>query len=81
MITETSNFKETHFIVSPGKKIDKNLIKKLIEKIEKKKCEPFAKIYVTFHPMFLNALMMALKDKKIEIKGMYSDKKVFSIEL
>lgn len=81
MIKEISNFKETQFILSVGKTVDKNLIKQLIEKIIKKQIEPFAKIYVFLHPVFLESFLLALKDKKIEIKGMHTDKTNFVLEL
>lgn len=81
MITETSNFKETHFVLSPTEKIDKNLVKNLIEKIEKKQREPFAKIYLTLHPMFLEPILKALQNKRIPIKRLTTNKKVFVFEI
>jgi ABC-type transporter MlaC component len=81
MITEKSTFQETHFILMPEKKLNKKIISELIAKITAKQKEPFAKIYVTVHPMFYAPLMMALKNQKIDIKGLFSDKNVFVIQL
>lgn len=81
MITEKSTLQETHFILMPDKKLNKKIISELIEKILQKQKEPFAKIYVTVHPMFYQPLMMALKTKKIDVKGLFSDKTSFVIHL
>lgn len=81
MITEKSTFQETHFILMPDKKLNKKIISELIEKILQKQKEPFAKIYVTVHPMFYQPLMVALKTKKIDVKGLFSDKTSFVIHL
>jgi hypothetical protein len=81
MITEKSTLQETHFILMPDKKLNKKIISELIEKILQKQKEPFAKIYVTVHPMFYQPLMLALKTKKIDVKGLFSDKTSFVIHL
>jgi len=82
MITETSKLFTTYITLSPDQKQqDPLIIKKLMEKIKSKQREPFAKIFVTLHPMFLPAVLNSLNTNKIHIKNMGSDKKVFSIEL
>lgn len=82
MITETSKLLTTYITLSPDqKKQDPSVIKKLIEKIKSKQREPFAKIFVTLHPMFLPAVLTSLNSNQIDVKNMGSDKNLFYLEL
>lgn len=81
MIIEKSNLQSTNFIIDINKKLEKNLIVDLFNKIEKKQKEPFTKIYVTVPIELTKIILMAVSKKDFKIKNMYADKTVFILEL
>ena len=80
MIVEDSKLLKTHFTVLPGEKTDPKLIMNLLQKIKDKQKEPFAKIFVTIHPMFFAPLLKAMEKEQFTFKNFGTDKSLFYIE-
>ncbi len=81
MISETSKGNQTIFSLQPTKKLDASILKNLLSKIQSKQREPFAEIYIHLHPMFFTALLLAFKNKDIEIKNISSDNQNIFIKI
>lgn len=81
MIVETSNLNNTQFTLMPGKKPEANEVAKLVLRIKEKQKEPFAKIYLTLHPMYFMTVSFALNKSGIKIKGMAPNNKLFVLEI
>ena len=79
MITELTKQNETYFTVSVEPKKPLNL-QELVEKILKKKNEPFAKIFVVTLPILFPAILKYLNSKNLKIKNIETDKKHFVME-
>ena len=76
MIIEKSNLSTTNFVVSIEKKLEKNLLIDLFDKIEKKQREPFAKIYITVPLELFKIILIGLNKKDFRIKNLHIDKNV-----
>lgn len=81
MIVETSKLNNTQFTLMPGKKPEANEVSKLILRIKEKQKEPFAKIYLTLHPIYFMTVSYALNQAGIKIKGMSPHNKLFVMEI
>lgn len=81
MIVEFSKFNETVYTLPKVVKMTNKLSKELIEKIEKKKKEPFAKVKLIILAPLLPDLIKLLKEKDISIKNIFADKIKIGIEI
>lgn len=81
MIVEFSKFNETVYTLPKTVKMTNKLSKELIEKIEKKKKEPFAKVKLIILAPLLPDLIKLLKEKDISIKNIFADKIKIGIEI
>lgn len=81
MIVEFSKFNETVYTLPKAVKMTNKLSKELIEKIEKKKKEPFAKVKLIILAPLLPDLIKLLKEKDISIKNIFADKIKIGIEI
>jgi hypothetical protein len=81
MITEINKFGETKYIVAPGKNKNLKFIQELLNKIQTKQKEPFAKIAVITTAPYFPIILVGLKKFNIPIKNIATDKKSFVLEL
>lgn len=81
MIVEFSKFNETVYTLPKEVKMTNKLSKELIEKIEKKKKEPFARVKLIILAPLLPDLIKLFKEKDISIKNIFADKIKIGIEI